>query len=74
MNAEKLSISLPAYLVQFIENYKLDKGCKSRSQVIEQALELLRNQELEEAYRQASTENDNAWDITLADGLADETW
>ena len=70
MNAEKLSISLPAYLVQFIENYKLDKGCKSRSQVIEQALELLRNQELEEAYRQASAENDNAWDITLADGLA----
>ncbi len=74
MNAEKLSISLPAYLVQFIENYKLDKGCKSRSQVIEQALELLRNQELEEAYRQASAENDNAWDITLADGLADETF
>ncbi len=74
MNAEKLSISLPAYLVQFIENYKLVKGCKSRSQVIEEALQLLRNQELEEAYRQASAENDNAWDITSSDGLADETW
>ncbi|WP_414624764.1 ribbon-helix-helix domain-containing protein [Calothrix sp. CCY 0018] len=74
MNVEKLSVSLPVYLVQFIENYKLDKKCKSRSQVIEEALELLRNQELEEAYRQASAENDNAWDVTLADGLADETW
>lgn len=74
MKAEKLSISLPAYLVQFIENYRLNKGCKSRSQVIEEALELLRNQELEEAYRLASAENDSAWDVTLADGLTDETW
>ncbi|MEO1427450.1 MAG: CopG family transcriptional regulator [Cyanobacteria bacterium J06632_19] len=74
MKAEKLSISLPGYLVQFIENYRLNKGCKSRSQVIEEALELLRNQELEEAYRLASAENDSAWDVTLADGLADETW
>ncbi|MCJ8282797.1 MAG: CopG family transcriptional regulator [Rivularia sp. ALOHA_DT_140] len=74
MKAEKLSISLPAYLVQFIESYRLNKGCKSRSQVIEEALELLRNQELEEAYRLASAENDSAWDVTLADGLTDETW
>lgn len=74
MKAEKLSISLPAYLVQFIENYRLNKGCKSRSQVIEEALELLRNQELEEAYLLASAENDSAWDVTLADGLTDETW
>lgn len=74
MNVEKLSISLPPYLVEFIESYKLNKGCKSRSQVVEEALELLRNQELEEAYRQASAEIDNAWDVTLADGLADETW
>ncbi len=36
-------------------------------------LELLRNQELESAYRQASSEVDSAWDITVADGLTDET-
>ena len=30
--------------------YKLALGCKSRSQVIEVALELLRGRELEEAY------------------------
>lgn len=74
MKVDKLSISLPPSLVEFIESYKLSKGCKSRSQVIEEALELLRNRELEEAYRLASAEVDNAWDVTVADGLADETW
>lgn len=74
MNVEKLSISLPPSLVEFIESYKVSKGCKSRSQVIEEALELLRNRELEEAYRLASAEVDNAWDVTVADGFADETW
>jgi antitoxin ParD1/3/4 len=74
MNAEKLSISLPLALVQFIEHYKLAKGCKSRSQVVEEALELLRSRELEDAYRQASAEVDSGWDVTIADGLADETW
>lgn len=74
MQTEKLSISIPTSLVQFIESYKVAKGCKSRSQVIETALELLRNQELEEAYRLASSEVDADWDITVADGLANETW
>jgi antitoxin ParD1/3/4 len=72
MKVEKLSISLPPSLVVFIENYKLNKGCKSCSQVIEEALELLRNPELEEAYRQASAEADSVWDVTLADGLTEE--
>jgi metal-responsive CopG/Arc/MetJ family transcriptional regulator len=72
MNVEKLSISLPPSLVEIIENYKLNKGCKSRSQVIEEALELLRNRELEEAYRQASAEVDSDWDVTVADGLTDK--
>ncbi|MGI2905236.1 CopG family transcriptional regulator [Tolypothrix sp. VBCCA 56010] len=74
MHLEKLSIFLPLSLVQFVENYKLAKGCKSRCQVIEVALELLRFQELEEAYREASKEIDADWDVTLADGLTDETW
>ncbi|MGB8688414.1 MAG: CopG family transcriptional regulator [Microcoleus sp.] len=74
MQAEKISISLSQSLLQFIESYKIAKGCKSPSQVIELALELLRNQELESAYRQASSEVDSAWDITVADGLTDETW
>ena len=73
MQAEKISISLSQSLLQFIESYKIAKGCKSPSQVIELALELLQNQELESAYRQASSEVDSAWDLTIADGLTDET-
>lgn len=72
MQAEKISISLSQSLLQFIESYKIAKGCKSPSQVIELALELLRNQELESAYRQASSEVDSDWDLTVADGLTDE--
>ncbi|NEU76347.1 CopG family transcriptional regulator [Hassallia byssoidea VB512170] len=74
MHSEKLSISLPLSLVQFVENYKVAKGCKSRSQVIEVALELLRLRELEDAYRDASKEVDADWDVTVADGLTDKTW
>jgi antitoxin ParD1/3/4 len=74
MQTEKISISLPTSLMQFVENYKISKGCKSRSQVIELALNLLLNQELEQAYREASAENDPNWEITIGDGLTDETW
>lgn len=74
MQAEKLSVSLPMSLVQFIESYKVAHQYKSRSQVIQQALELLRQKELEAAYQQASGEVDPDWDVTITDGLSDETW
>jgi hypothetical protein len=31
-------------------------------------------EELEKAYREASAENDPTWEITIGDGLTDETW
>ena len=75
MQAAKVSVSLPASLLAFVENYKVSHQCKSRSQVIEQALELLRSQELEAAYREAAQEKvDPAWDVAIADGLSDEAW
>ncbi|TAE60561.1 MAG: CopG family transcriptional regulator [Nostocales cyanobacterium] len=74
MQTEKISISLPAALLQFVENYKITKGCKSRSQVIELALDLLRFQELEQAYLEASAEIDPEWELTVQDGLKNETW
>lgn len=74
MQVEKLSVSLPAPLVRFIENYKITHQCKSRSQVIEVALQRLREQELESAYREANQEIDPDWDLTVADGLIDESW
>ncbi len=73
MQAEKLSISLPKSLVQFVEIYKIAHQRKSRSQVIEEALQLLREQELNKAYREASQEVID-WEVTVGDGLDDETW
>jgi antitoxin ParD1/3/4 len=69
-----INLVLPASLVQFIDDYKISKGCKSRSQVIELALNLLRLQELEQAYQEASAEIEPDWELTAGDGLKNETW
>jgi antitoxin ParD1/3/4 len=74
MQAQKISISLPSEMLAFIEHYQEATGCQSRSQVISKALVLLQLQELEQAYRDASLEVDEAWEITVGDGLGDETW
>jgi antitoxin ParD1/3/4 len=74
MPATKISVSLPENLSQFIDRYKVAQGCKSTSQVISQALELLQEQELEAAYREATSEDEAIWDVTVGDGLGDETW
>ncbi len=74
MYAEKLSVSLPAGLVGFIEQYRTAHALKSRSQVIGEALELLRQHELEAAYQEANQETDTDFDSTIADGLSNETW
>ena len=74
MSAAKLSVSLPRALAGFVENYRKRRGLKSRSQVFEEAVKLLRNRELESAYREAASEFDKAWDTATSDGLSDETW
>ncbi len=74
MHAEKVSISLSADLAEFVEHYKTAHACKSRSQVIETAVDLLRQRELEQAYRAAAQEHDTDFDITTADGLHHEAW
>jgi metal-responsive CopG/Arc/MetJ family transcriptional regulator len=74
MQVEKISVSLPKTLIQFIEVYKTAHQCKSRSQVIEVALQQLQEHELEQAYHEANQEIDPDWELTIADGLADETW
>jgi metal-responsive CopG/Arc/MetJ family transcriptional regulator len=74
MYAEKLSISLPPTLLDFVETYRVARGIRSRSQVIEEAIRVLRERELELAYREASAEVDPSWEGTVADGLDDEAW
>jgi metal-responsive CopG/Arc/MetJ family transcriptional regulator len=74
MQSQKISISLPLEMVVFLDHYQNTTGCRSRSQVISEALQLLRLRALEEAYREASLENDSTWESTAGDGLSDETW
>ena len=74
MHTEKLSISLPDVLFNFIDEYQQIHDCKSRSEVVQEALKLLQQRELEHLYRAAAQETDPAFDNILNDGLDDETW
>jgi len=74
MGMAKFSVSLPPSLASFVENYRKKHGLRSRSQVLEEVIKLLRSRELDSAYRAADAERDRAWESTIADGLADETW
>ncbi len=74
MRTEKLSISIPGSSFDFIEKYRKTHALKSRSHVIETAINVLRERDLEAAYRDASREYDPAWEVTNADGLPDEAW
>lgn len=74
MHTEKLSISLSGALAEFIDIYQATHACKSRSEVIQEALKLLQQRELEHYYREAANEIDSDFEITTSDGLDDETW
>jgi len=74
MSAAKLSVSLPRSLAGFVESYRKRRGLKSRSQVFEEAVKLLRSRELETAYREANSESDKDWEPATSDGLSDEAW
>ncbi|WP_308254122.1 CopG family transcriptional regulator [Geminocystis sp. GBBB08] len=69
-----MSVSISEDLVVFIDSYKNSKGSKSSSQVVEEALMLLREQDLENAYREADKEIECDWEVVAGDGLGDETW
>lgn len=58
MHTENLSVSLPIPFAHFIEDYE--------------ALKLLQQKELEQYYREATSEIDPLFEITAADGLDDE--
>ena len=70
----KLSVSLPAEDVAFVDEYVERTGEPSRSSAIQRAIGLLRAAELEEDYSSAFGEwaEAEAWDRATADGLVDE--
>ncbi|GIH26215.1 antitoxin MazE9 [Acrocarpospora phusangensis] len=72
----KLSVSLPDEDVAFIDEYVARHRSPSRSAAIHDALNLLREVHLEDAYTAAfeewdSGEDASLWDGTAGDGLGD---
>jgi len=70
----KVSVSLPADDVDFLDTYARSKGIESRSAVVHKAVGLLRAGELSDAYEDAwqswaSSEDAEVWQTTTADGL-----
>jgi Arc/MetJ-type ribon-helix-helix transcriptional regulator len=72
----KLSVSLPDDDVAALDRYAAASGLRSRSAVIQHAIRLLGDPELEDAYAQAwdewhSSGDAEGWDSTVGDGLVD---
>lgn len=72
----KLSISLTDDDVAVVDRYAEAAGLPSRSAVIQQAIRLLADPELDAAYEQAwqeweSSGDAQGWDLTVGDGLTD---
>ena len=71
----KLSISLPAEEVGFVDDYARSQGIKSRSGVMQAALRLLRTSQLADDYASAwaewTEEDARLWDRAADDGIAE---
>lgn len=69
----KLSVSLPAEDVEFLDGYAREQGIESRSAVLHRALRLLRASGLgaayEDAWREWMVADGDPWDSTASDGL-----
>lgn len=71
----KLSVSLPAEDVEFLDAYASQIGLASRSAVVQRAIELLRSGGLGPAYEAAWREWDETgeaalWEVVASDGAA----
>lgn len=72
----KLSVSLPADDVEFLDEYADAKGMASRSAAVHRAVRLLRATELGPAYEEAwaqweASDERDIWDGASGDGQAD---
>jgi Arc/MetJ-type ribon-helix-helix transcriptional regulator len=72
----KISVSLTDEDVALVDEYLSRSGLKTRSAVIRRALHLLRQPDLEDDYAAAWAEwagsgEQEAWESTTADGVAD---
>lgn len=70
----KVSVSLPAADVEFLDAYAEERGLDSRSAALQRAVRMLRTAELGAAYEAAweeweASDDAAAWDATIADGM-----
>lgn len=70
----KLSVSLPAEDVEFLDEYAASQGIGSRSAAVHKAVRLLRASGLGAAYEDAwtdwtETDDSQLWETTTDDGL-----
>lgn len=76
----KLSVSLPDDDVAVLDAYARQHALASRSAVVQRAIQLLRDAELEDQYEVAINEwydsgEAEVWEVTTADGLnPDPVW
>ena len=74
MTSVKVSISLPKADIEFLNSYARGQGIASRSAAIHDAVGLLRNAQLGDAYEEAwyawaSTGDAGEWEPVTSDGL-----
>ena len=74
MTIGKISVSLEQPLLDFLVQYQESHQVRSKSEVVAQAIMLLRDQALETQYAQALTEwqgsgEAEVWDAVVGDGL-----
>lgn len=71
----KVSVSIPAADVRFLDDYAAEHGVSSRSAVVQRALGVLRAAELGDDYAAAwaewETGDGEAWEVTVGDGMAE---
>lgn len=67
MEGAQLSISLSQSWLAFVEDYQRNHAFSSHSQVIEKALELLREQALKETYTQLEEISDPLQSVAIGD-------
>ena len=74
----KVSVTLAASDVQFVDRYAAAHARMSRSEVVRMALALLRDRELGDAYQSAWKEwvedGGEIWDQAVGDGIDDVIW
>ena len=80
---QKLSVTLPSNIIDFIKEYKTKNNLRSDSEAVHQAIKLLQNSYLEKCYTESAHElahnsalknEAEILDRASSDGISPENW